>query len=158
MNYVAKFVMILAAIMTFSMSSASAASKLTLTTLGGDKIKLSVEQLAEMPATEFETTTPWTTGVQKFRGVSFAQLFDAYGITSETVRVAALNDYSVIVPTADLRNDGAILAYHLNGSEMSVREKGPFWVVFPYDSDPRFQTDAYWAYSVWQVKAIDAQD
>ena len=85
-------------------------------------------------------------------------MLDTYGIDADTVRVSALNDYSVMVPANVLRSDGAILAYHLNDAEMSVREKGPFWVVFPYDKDVRFQTDAYWAYSVWQVKAIDGQN
>ena len=89
-------------------------------------------------------------------GVNIDTLFDTYGLKAETVRVSALNDYNVMVPADVLRNDGAILAYHLNDAEMSVREKGPFWVIFPYDADARFQTDTYWAYSVWQVKSVDA--
>ena len=88
--------------------------------------------------------------------MAFDLLFDTYGLNAETVRVSALNDYSVMVPANVLREDGAILAYHLNDAEMSVREKGPFWVIFPYDADARFQTDTYWAYSVWQVKSVDA--
>jgi hypothetical protein len=63
-----------------------------------------------------------------------------------------------MVPAGVLRRDNAILVYRLNDAEMSVRDKGPFWVVFPYDSDTRFQTDTYWSYSVWQVKSIDGQN
>ena len=110
----------------------------------------------DLQATEISTSTEWTDGVQTFRGVAFDLLFDTYGLNAETVRVSALNDYSVMVPANVLREDGAILAYHLNGGEMSVREKGPFWVIFPYDADEQFQTDTYWAYSVWQVKSVDA--
>jgi|TARA_R110000787_G_scaffold126902_2_gene238140 hypothetical protein len=137
---------------------AFAGGSVTFAKTDGTRVEVPMETLMEMPATEFYTSTPWTTGVQKFKGVEFKLLLDTYGIDADTVRVSALNDYSVMVPANVLRADGAILAYHLNDAEMSVREKGPFWVVFPYDKDVRFQTDAYWAYSVWQVKAIDGQN
>jgi len=137
-------------------SPALAGGTLTMTKSDGASVKVSMEQLMEMPATEFYTSTPWTNGVQKFRGVSFDLLFETYGMDADTVRVSALNDYNVMVPSSVLRRDGAILAYQLNDAEMSVREKGPFWVIFPYDTDVRFQTDTYWAYSVWQVKSVDA--
>lgn len=136
---------------------ALAESELTLTRADGVAVRLSLKQLMEMPATEFSTSTPWTTGVQKFKGVDFAYLLRAYNIDSDAVWVSALNDYSVLVPTEVLRTDGAILAYHLNDAEMSVRDKGPFWVVFPYDSGARYQTDTHWSYSVWQVKSVDGQ-
>ncbi|PKR59019.1 molybdopterin-dependent oxidoreductase [Thalassospira lohafexi] len=137
---------------------AKAGSSVTLAKTDGTSVTISMEKLMEMPVTEFYTSTPWTSGIQKFRGVDFKLLLDTAGIDADTVRVSALNDYSVMVPANVLRTDGAILAYHMNDAEMSVREKGPFWVVFPYDKDVRFQTDAYWAYSVWQVKAIDGQN
>lgn len=136
--------------------SADASGSVTFTKPNGELVKVSMAQLMEMPATEFYTSTPWTNGVQKFQGVSFELLLDTYAGDVDQVRVAALNDYSVIVPTNVLRKDGAILAYYLNDAEMSVREKGPFWIVFPYDKDARLQADTYWSYSVWQVKSVDA--
>lgn len=139
-------------------SPAFADGSLQLGKTGGTPVTVSMEKLMKMPATEFYTSTPWTSGVQKFRGVDFKLLLDTYDITAQTVRISALNDYSVMVPASVLRTDGAILAYHLNDGEMSIREKGPFWLVFPFDRDVRFQTDTYWAYSVWQVKAIDGQN
>ena len=153
-----KLLVMVVSIFGLFVTPAIAGGTLSMTKSDGSVIKLSMEQLMEMPATEFYTSTPWTTGVQKFRGVSFKDLFEAHGIDSEAVSVSALNDYSVMVPTNVLREDGAILTYHLNDAEMSIREKGPFWVIFPYDSDVRFQTDNYWSYSVWQVKSVDAQN
>lgn len=140
----------------FFASPALADSTLSMTRADGETIRVPLKELMELQATEIKTSTQWTDGVQKFRGVAFDLLFDTYGLEADTVRVSALNDYNVMVPVDILRKDGAILAYYLNNSEMSVREKGPFWVIFPYDSDERFQTDTYWAYSVWQVKSVDA--
>lgn len=140
----------------FYAAPALAESSLSITTADGETARISMAELMALEATEINTSTQWTEGVQKFRGVAFDVLFDAYGLIAETVRVSALNDYNVMVPVNVLREDGAILAYHLNGTEMSVREKGPFWVIFPYDAEERFNTDTYWAYSVWQVKSVDA--
>ncbi|HBN49100.1 MULTISPECIES: hypothetical protein [Thalassospira] len=158
MKTIIKFTMALCVIGFLSTENARAAGKLILSNTGGETVTVSFDELTKLPSTEFYTSTPWTDGVQKFQGVDFDVLFDTYGITADTVRVSALNDYSVMVPAGVLRRDNAILVYRLNDAEMSVRDKGPFWVVFPYDSDTRFQTDTYWSYSVWQVKSIDGQN
>lgn len=158
MKTITKFAMTIGMIIVFTVGNAHAASELRLSTTGGEATTVSFEELTKLPETEFYTSTPWTDGVQKFRGVDFDVLLDTYGITADTVRVSALNDYSVMIPASVLRDDNAILVYLQNDAEMSVRDKGPFWVVFPYDSDVRFQTDTYWSYSVWQVKSIDGQN
>lgn len=151
-----KLIAVVIALVGFSAAPVLAGGNLSMTKADGETVRVSMKELMDLQATEINTSTQWTDGVQKFRGVAFDLLFDTYGLEAETVRVSALNDYNVMVPAEVLRNDGAILAYHLNDAEMSVREKGPFWVIFPYDADERFQTDTYWAYSVWQVKSVDA--
>ncbi len=158
MKTITKFAMTIGTIIIFTVGNAHAANELRLSTTGGETTTVSFEELTKLPDAEFYTSTPWTDGVQKFRGVDFDVLLDTYGITADTVRVSALNDYSVMIPASVLRDDNAILVYLQNDAEMSVRDKGPFWVVFPYDSDVRFQTDTYWSYSVWQVKSIDGQN
>ncbi|KZB71420.1 hypothetical protein AUQ43_11650 [Thalassospira sp. MCCC 1A01148] len=149
-------IVVAVALFGFFAGPAWADSMLSMTRADGKTVQVTLQELMDLQATEISTSTEWTDGVQTFRGVAFDLLFDTYGLNAETVRVSALNDYSVMVPANVLREDGAILAYHLNGAEMSVREKGPFWVIFPYDADEQFQTDTYWAYSVWQVKSVDA--
>ena len=155
MNSYLKLLAVVIGLIGFCASPALAGGTLAMTKSDGEVVKLSMSKLMAMPATEIYTSAPGTDGVQKFKGVSFDALFEAYGIDVNIVRVSALNDYNVMVPANVLREDGAILAYHLNDGEMSIREKGPFWVIFPYDADVRFQTDTYWSYSVWQVKSVD---
>ena len=41
-----------------------------------------------------------------------------------------------------------------DGKPLSVRDRGPLWIVFPYDSDSRLTTDAYLNRSVWQIKEL----
>ena len=127
-----------------------------MTAADGTKTVMTTAQLEELPVSEISTSTPWTDGVHTFKGVSFADLLDEAGIKAKEVRVSALNDYNIVIPTEELRDSGAILAYLFDGAEMSIRDKGPYWVIFPFDSDVRFQTDRYWSYAVWQVKSINA--
>jgi len=40
---------------------------------------------------------------------------------------------------------------------MHVREKGPLWIVFPYDESSEFRTDYVYSQSVWQLSRLDVE-
>lgn len=126
-------------------------------TTDGAAARFDMAALKAMPRKTINTSTPWTQGVVEFAGVSFNDLMSAVGVKGETVKVTALNDYSVTMTVADLVENNAILAYELGGKALSVREKGPLWIIFPFDSDERYRNDAYWSKAVWQVRDMDIQ-
>ena len=66
----------------------------------------------------------------------------------------ALNDYRVRIPIADFRRWPVMLALKMNGQYMSVRDKGPIWVVYPNHLDPELGQDAYQARWIWQLVEI----
>ncbi|SFP14394.1 molybdopterin-dependent oxidoreductase [Tranquillimonas alkanivorans] len=113
------------------------------------------EMLAELGERTIETTTPWTRGKQSFTGVPLHDLLDRLGVEDGTLRVIALNDYAASVPVEDAVEDGPILAYARNGEEMTIRDKGPLWLIYPYDSDNNYRTETIFARSVWQVGHIE---
>lgn len=123
-------------------------------TTDGTAALFDLPMLHEMPVTAFQTSTPWTDGQVAFEGVSISDLMAVVGAKGETLNVTALNDYTAKIPLSQLRDAGAILAYAMNGARLSVRDKGPLWVVFPFDKDPAYQTDVYWSNSIWQVKMM----
>jgi hypothetical protein len=41
---------------------------------------------------------------------------------------------------------------------MSMRNKGPLWLVYPYDSNVALQTEAVYARSIWQLVRIESRD
>ncbi|NKX43588.1 oxidoreductase [Roseicyclus persicicus] len=104
-----------------------------------------------------ETTTIWTEGVQVFEGVELADLLAAVGAEGATLRAIALNDYAVDIPVADAVEGGPIIAFLRNGETMSLREKGPLWVIYPFDSNPEYQTEQIYARSIWQLDRIEVQ-
>lgn len=123
-------------------------------TTDGKAASFDMAILKAMPRATISTSTPWTQGVVEFAGVPLKELMSAVGVKGSQAKVTALNDYSVTMTVADLVDTGAILAYEIGGKALSVREKGPLWIIFPFDSDERYQTDAYWSKSVWQVRVM----
>ncbi len=112
------------------------------------------EMLRGIGVASFTTTTIWTDGPQTFTGTPFHLLLDTLGVSEGTLTATALNDYAIELPVADLAEGHALLAFELNGRTMSVREKGPLWVVYPYDSAPRFQSEVYHSRSIWQLDRL----
>jgi hypothetical protein len=100
------------------------------------------------------TTTPWYSGKVRFDGVSLSKLMDLVGARGKTAKVIALNDYTTMVPLDDFRKFPVILALKLNGEYMHIRDKGPLFIVYPYDSSPELQNQVYYSRSAWQVSKI----
>lgn len=104
------------------------------------------------------TSTIWTQGVQEFAGVSLTRLVTELGLTGSTLRATAINDYTVDIPMSDAVENGPIIAYELNGAPMSVRDKGPLWIIYPYDLDADYRTEVIYTRSIWQLDRLEALD
>lgn len=123
----------------------------------GDAAVFDLDMLKAMGEVTFKTTTPWTDGAQSFTGVPLDALLQAVAVTEGTLTATAINDYAVEIPVADAVADGPIIAYLQNGDPMSVREKGPLWVVYPYDSKHDYQAEVIYTRSIWQLINIDVK-
>ncbi len=102
--------------------------------------------------------TPWTEGQTTFDGPLLKAVLDAVGAQGKTLIVKALNDYSAEVPMEDARDYPTILAIRMNGAEMSVRDKGPLFMIYPFDKHPELYNEKYFSRSVWQIKEIEVVD
>jgi hypothetical protein len=86
--------------------------------------------------------------------VSLDKLMKQVGASGKRAVVVALNDYSTEIPMEDFSKHNVILALKRDGEYMPVRDKGPLFIVYPYDSSPELQTQTYYARSAWQVAKI----
>jgi hypothetical protein len=41
---------------------------------------------------------------------------------------------------------------------MSLRDKGPLWIIYPYDSKSDFRTEVVYSRSIWQRDRLEALD
>lgn len=111
--------------------------------------------LRAMPQKSFRTTTPWHKQAVTFTGVPFDAFLRHVGAKGTRLRLIALNDYAVIADIPELTDNGALLALAKDGVPLPVADKGPIFVVFPFDRDPKLRTDNFYLHSVWQLCQID---
>lgn len=114
------------------------------------------EMLEGLPHTKVVTETPWYDEVSEFEGPVASAILEAVGAdVSDNLRIIALNDYSAVVPASDFVEHGVIFAMKRNGSALRVRDKGPLFLIYPFDSNPNLKSEIYYNRSVWQIKAIE---
>ncbi len=125
----------------------------TVTTASGS-VTFDRAELEAMGLVSVKTKTPWNEGVVNFEGVPMTLLLEKAKAEGDMTTIVALNDYSVDIPTADFAEFGTILAVKRNGDYMPVDDQGPFFVIYPFDSNPVLQGQPYYGRAVWQVKEI----
>ncbi len=103
----------------------------------------------------FVTSSPWYSNPQKFSGVSLEKLLQHAGANAPANKATALNNYTVTSPRSDFSKYHVITAMKLNGQPMSVREKGPLFVIYPFDTDPELASAGFYARSLWQLASLE---
>ena len=129
-------------------------SGLIANTNEGDTAVFDLAALEKLGMETLVTTTPWYSGKVRFDGISLSKLMDLVGAKGKSARVLALNDYTTIVPLDDFHKFPVILALKMNGEYMRIRDKGPLFIVYTYDSSPELQNQIYYSRSAWQVSKI----
>lgn len=121
------------------------------------KAVLDIAGLEKLGVVSFQTTSPWYNGRTTFTGIPLQKLMDYVGAKGSVVKVTALNDYTTIIPLSDFKKYNVILALKINGEYMPIRDKGPLFVVYPYDSIPELNNQVYYSRSAWQVSRMDIE-
>lgn len=117
-------------------------------------IQFDREQLEALGTVTIATATPWHKGVVQFEGVPLHKLMQAVGATGDRVVAVALNDYSSELPIEDFAKYNVILALKRDGEYMPVRDKGPLFIIYPYDQLPELRNQKFYSRSVWQVARL----
>jgi len=122
-----------------------------------DKAVFDRAMIEALPLTTIETTTVVTDGVKRFKGVLMRDLLDAVGATGTMVTASALNDYVVTIPISDFEKFDVLVAFQMDGKQLTRRDKGPFWIVYPRDDFAVLQDIRYDSLWVWQLNRLDIQ-
>ncbi|WP_390904564.1 hypothetical protein [Vibrio pomeroyi] len=142
-------------IFSFCSFSIFAASELTVFDHLGQKHEFSREQLLSLPQQEISTTLPWVDGESVYSGVTLLAVLESMDLpVSAQVTFVALNDYKVAVPKEDFYDYQPIIAIKLNGEFMSVRDKGPYWLIYPLSTRPDIDNTDFHAKMIWQIRDI----
>lgn len=123
----------------------------------GGEISLTLAEIEAMGTARIVTTTPWHDGRTTFEGVPMARFLEAVGASGTTAYVQALNDFSIDIPLSDLIRFDALLAFKSGGHYMELADKGPLFIVFPYDDVEEVRNALFYSRSVWQIHSIEIE-
>jgi len=110
--------------------------------------------LDKLPRDSVSTHTPFNEGKHTYTGFKAEDFFELLGVEGENLSVIALNDYMIDIPIKDFTEIGAIFATHMDGVPMTVRNKGPIMIVYPFDDNPKLKNESYYGRAIWQVNQI----
>ena len=96
----------------------------------------------------------WFDGKVTFEGVLLDKLMEMVGAEGKTVTAVALNDYVTTIPMEDFGRFGVLLSLKRDGQYMTVRDKGPLFIVYPYDDNTELQSQTYYGRSAWQLARL----
>lgn len=119
-----------------------------------DRAEFDRDMLQAFGSSSFTTSTPWYSGPVTFSGLPMKKLMQVVRASGQSVVATALNDYETRIPISDFVQFNVLLALKRNGHYMPVSDKGPLFIVYPYDSDPALKTQKYYSRSSWQLSRI----
>ena len=141
-----------------SLSEAQTILTRIVTSPDGNKVKVELtrEALAAMPQTTVVTKNDYVEAETTFTGPRVRDLFEEGSIKPDSELVlTALNDFAVTIPASDVLNYDVILATTMDGKEMSVREKGPVWVIYPMSDHKELREARYNDRLIWQLSSVE---
>lgn len=113
--------------------------------------------LEALPQKSFKTMTPWSKDPIRFSGPLLRDILSTVQAEGQTLQAKALNDYVVAIPSEDAKRFDVVLAIKVNGSYIPLRQRGPLFVVYPFDSHKDLQNSKYYERSIWQLKSLTVQ-
>jgi hypothetical protein len=119
---------------------------------GGAKFDLDLLKALEWE--EVNTFTSFTDGMQTFEGPRLSSLLDFVAASGTTIDAVAINDYFVNIPVTHAESQGVILAIFHNGKQMTVRNKGPIWVIYP-QSEGEAKLKKFDNEMIWQLVSME---
>ena len=123
----------------------------------GETAAFDMAMIEALPQHSFTTRTPWYDRPVKFTGPLLSDVLDAVKAGGSTVSAVAINDYKISIPAEDTRKFKVVMARLIDDKPIPVRDKGPLFIVYPFDSAAELRSSTYYERSIWQLKAMEIQ-
>ena len=110
--------------------------------------------LKRLPQHSFVAQTPWYKKPVKFTGPLLRDVLAAAKVKGSVIQAIALDEYRAQIPFSDAQQYDMILAHQMDGETLTPKNKGPLFIVYPYDSKPELQAIRFYERSIWQLKTL----
>ncbi|MGR7922343.1 molybdopterin-binding protein [Zobellella denitrificans] len=121
-----------------------------------ERLDYTLAELQALPQADITTVHPWVEEARTYRGPELALLLERlFGHARvRTLYLEALNGFSVAVDWQKVAPFTPILAWQENDKVMSRRDKGPLWLMLPFDQVPELQQADFLHFMAWQLRQI----
>lgn len=120
-------------------------------------IYFSPGDMAASRPVEIVTTSPWTTGKTRFRGVFLRDILSKVEADGTVLKAMAKDGYTVEIPISDATDYDMIIAYKMDGEWLEEDVYAPFWIIYPYDTDKELAQEKYYGRSIWQLTKLTVE-
>ena len=119
-------------------------------------ITLDGKTLLALPQQHFTTRHTWSEQAEEFSGPLLQDVLNLACPNTKVSRLTltAINDYSVEMDFNKLQAYKPIVAHSVNGQRLSVRNKGPLWVMLPLDEFNELPPRSLDDMMIWQLSNI----
>ncbi len=161
MTRIPKMILWFSAVLALALPRLAAAQDTMLTVTNsqtGAEVTLTKEDLLALPQATINTKNEFVDGMTAFVGPlgrDVMALVGADGTSSSTVVLSAVNDFYSEVPIKDFYTYDVVFAMSANGKNLSRRDKGPIWVVYPRSDHAELQDPVYNERQVWQLVKVE---
>lgn len=114
-----------------------------------------LENIKSFPQLLITTNTPWTNEAHTYKGPKLEDILNDAKAKGSWLTLKALDKYEVTLDFERIRQFAPILAWEDNGKKMSVRGKGPLWLILPKDHHEELQPQIFNDYMVWQLINVE---
>lgn len=120
------------------------------------EMQFDAADLAALPQVTIRTRTDYTDGVVEFVGPLARDVLASFEPgAATTIHLVAANDYSFDIPLSDLTQYDVILAMQADGKRLSIRDKGPIWLMYPLDDFAELKDPKYNLRLIWQLTTME---
>jgi len=119
---------------------------------------LTQQQLLQLPQHDITTNLPWTDASHTYSGPYLKDVLASLKAQGQWLTLTALDYYSVSLNFDRVKKFNPILALKRDGKLLTIRTKGPIWVILPVDSYPELNAALYNDYMVWHLVKIDVEE
>ncbi|WP_349963430.1 hypothetical protein [Rhizobium sp. ZPR3] len=133
------------------------AGNISVTNTSDHTYEMSEQEFRTLPATSILTRTPWTMSAQ-FAGPTLKSVLERVGAQGASLELSALDEFTIAVDRGFAEKYGMILATSRNGQDLTRRDFGPIFSVYPVDSHPEvLSVSTPVSQMVWQLCRITVE-
>lgn len=114
-------------------------------------------QLLQLPQHDIDTKLPWTSENNIYTGPYLADVLQAAQVKGQWLRFDALDYYNVSLNYQSIKKFNPILALKQDGKLLTIRTKGPIWLILPVNQHTELNAAIYNDYMIWHLVKIAVQ-